>query len=364
MWEESITHLVTKGHMLPRLLSTSWRKESGARISGDRPLDRDKVQAPCIVADPSGGFRLFYTALGPAKPFPACQGYILSAFSDDGLVFHKDPGIRLTPQPELSALSLRVLAPSVTSYGAGCWRMYFEARGPADQPTAICSAVSTDLLQWMLEEGLRLQSSGGVGGPRYCRLPDGRGRLYCFMSAFDADGIDGGNLISHSVISAVTVDGLHFDMEPGYRLTDGQGVYDAKGITAAEVIPPVEAGDTWTMVYSSWQDIPTGAAAPVHPSHDPDAVRSGRSEDFAATSIAADMAGYRSRIFVAHSTDGLSWDRGPCLVEGGGYASDNIDAVHAEDMSLVRIGPDAYRMYYAACNRHGQWQIASAVHGL
>ena len=79
-----------------------WRKEVGARIEGSRELDSSKVQAPGVVRLASGGFRLFYTAVGPAKPYRTCQGYILSAVSGDGVSFHKEPGIRLAPQPELS----------------------------------------------------------------------------------------------------------------------------------------------------------------------------------------------------------------------------------------------------------------------
>ena len=30
-------------------------------------------------------------------------------------------------------------------------------------------------------------------------------------------------------------------------------------------------------------------------------------------------------------------------------------------MSLVRIGSGEYRMYYAACDKDGNWRIASAV---
>ena len=81
----------------------------------------------------------------------------------------------------------------------------------------------------------------------------------------------------------------------------------------------------------------------------------------AAASIACDMAGYRSRIFVARSTDGLTWKRGPCAIEGEGYLGEGLDAVHAEDMSLIALGKGVYRMVYAACDRDGNWRIASAV---
>ena len=342
--------------------SNRWRREPGARLQGSRDLDCSKVQAPCVVRIPAGGFRLFYTAVGPAKPFPECQGYILSAVSDDGLEFHTEPGIRLAPQPTLPHMSLRVIAPTVTRCEDDRWRMYFESRGPADRPTAICSAVSSDMLSWELEAGIRLQSAGGgVGGPRYLQLPDGRGRLYCFSREFGPGGVAGGQQTSTCVISAITSDGLHFQLEPGYRLRDREASYDTAGISAAEVIPPAADGQRWTMLFSAWQDVPPGTVAPLHPSQDAAAVASGRSADFAAASIASDMAGYRSRIFVAWSDDGLVWERAGCAIEGAGYGGDGLDAVHAEDMSLIQFGPGQYRMYYAACDKDGNWRIASAV---
>jgi hypothetical protein len=49
------------------------------------------------------------------------------------------------------------------------------------------------------------------------------------------------------------------------------------------------------------------------------------------------------------------------VIEGAGYGNEGLDAVHAEDMSVVPIGGGKYRMYYAACDRGGSWRIASAV---
>ena len=338
-----------------------WRKEAGWRLQGSRDLDSSKLQAPGVVATPSGGFRLFYTAVGPAKPYRTCQGYILSAVSDDGLVFHTEPGIRLAPQPAFPHMSLRVIAPTVSQCADGRWRMYFESRGSADRPTVICSAVSSDMLNWEHETGIRLQGFGGVGGPRYVPLPDGRGRLYCFASEFGSGKLHSGQRLSQNMVSAITSDGLNFEFEPGYRMRDKQAEYDTMGITAAEVVPPLDGGDNWTMFFSAWQDVPPGTVVPVHPSHDANAVAKGLSDDFAAASIASDMAGYRSRIFAAYSTDGLVWDRAGCVIDGQGYVGQGLDAVHAEDMSLVKIGTGKYRMYYAACDKDGNWRIASAV---
>ena len=336
-----------------------WRKEAGARVQGSRPLDQLKVQAPCVVRVPDGGYRLFYTAIGPGKPCANCQGYILSAYSSDGLQFELEPGIRIGPEPEVPHMALRVLAPSVARTDDGRWRMYFEAHGTADRPSVICSAISNDLLSWTREEGIRVQGFDRVGGPRYVSLPDGRGRLYCFASVKDHSGGDSGRL--QGVVSATTSDGLSFSIDDGYRLSGRQTEYDSAGITAAQVLPPSSADGNWKMFYSAWQDLPAGTIAPLHPSRDPEATSNGASADFAAASIASDMSGYRSRIFTAHSKDGLAWERDCCVVEGGGYTGNELDAVHAEDMSLVELEPGRYRMYYAACDRHGNWRIASAV---
>jgi len=337
-----------------------WHKEPGSRIASSRPLDDAKVQGPCIVRRPDGGFRLFYTAVGSAKPFRDCQGYILSAVSEDGLSFVSEPGIRIAPQPALPHMSLRVLVPSITPFAQG-WRMYFEARGPADQPTVIASAVSHDQLTWHIDGGIRLQTDGGVGGPRIMRFPDGHLRLYCFQSEYSTGGPSGGERIGMTIVSALSNDGLSFVVEPGSRLHDRQTDYDTAGITAAEVLPPTSPGGPWMMYFSAWQNPPADGNSPVHPSHDPNAVSSGRSADFAAASIASDMSGYRSRIYVAASTDGLTWHRGPCVIEGAGYGGAGVDAVHAEDMSLIRLDDGRLRMYYAACDAQGQWSIASAV---
>ena len=331
-----------------------WIKEPGFRVRGTRALDQSKVQAPGVVRRPGGGFRLFYTGIGPGKPFPECQGYILSAVSDDGITFGKEPGIRVAPQPAVPHMSRRVLAPSVAQFAADRWRMYFEARGPADEPTAICSAVSDDLLSWEHEDGIRLTSEHGVGAPRYLAMPGGGGRMYCFRDEL----VPGSDQRTHCVVSARSSSGLDFELHPGYCLKSDQAPADEIGITAAEAVPPAAPGDTWTMFFSAWQDVSPGTVVPVHPSRDTDTAGG---TDFAAASIACDMAGYRSRIYAAYSRDGLEWERGDCVIEGAGYGGDGEDAVHAEDMALIRLDDGRYRMYYACCNKDGEWGVTSAV---
>lgn len=342
--------------------SLHWTKEPLPRLTGSRPLDAHKVQAPCIVRKPDGGFRLFYTGIGPGKPFRDCQGYILSATSDDGLHFTPESGIRIGPQREILHFSLRAIAPTITSLPDHGWRMYFEARGPAHLPTVIRSAISRDQLHWELEPGIRLQCPGGVGGPRFTHLPEGFGRLYCFESVHAHPGIGQAPRISSRIISARSTDGLHFEIEPGVRLPDRQSYFDSAGITAAEVLPPSQPGGLWTMFYSAWQDSPSGSDTPIHPSQD--TLGKIPPDDFAAASIASDISGYRSRIFSADSSDGLAWRGGSPVIEGRGYDFPELDGVHAEDMSLIRLDDGCLRMYYAACDRSGCWCIASAVSNL
>ena len=118
---------------------------------------------------PEGGYRLFYTAVGPAKPYARCQGYI----------------------------SARVPTTAYSSIQSPA----FASRGSADRPTVICSAVSDDLLHWKHEDGIRLAGFDGVGGPRYLKMPDGLWRISCFASECVEDR-------RQSIVSAASSDGL------------------------------------------------------------------------------------------------------------------------------------------------------------
>src|SRR3954447_552796 len=110
-----------------------WIPEPGSRVGGARPPGAAKVQAPGAVVLPAGGVRLFYTGVGPGRPYREAQGYILSALSADGISFQVEDGIRVGPDPAIPWLSRRALAPTVTRLCDGRWRMYFEARGTADR---------------------------------------------------------------------------------------------------------------------------------------------------------------------------------------------------------------------------------------
>ena len=44
-----------------------------------------------------------------------------------------------------------------------------------------------------------------------------------------------------------------------------------------------------------------------------------------------------------------------------GYGGIDLDAVHAEDMSLIKLPDGRWRMYYADCDTYGVWRIVSAI---
>ena len=230
-----------------------WAREPGTRLQGSRGLDSSKLQSPCIVPRPEGGWRLFYIAIGPARPFTECQGYVLSAVAGaDGVDFTKEEGVRLAPVPGRAHMSRRLIAPTVMACDGG-WRMYLEARGPADELTVISSAFSADMLSWEHEDGFRLSHpTMGFGGPRIVSLPGGGGlRLYLFTSVYADDGPAGAgegadpSRLEQGVMSATSADGLNFSLDPGWRLRgdvplcDRAGrPYPSIGITAADVLPP------------------------------------------------------------------------------------------------------------------------------
>ena len=77
----------------------AWSKDPEVSIAMDTPLDNLSVLTPNVVRLPDGGYRMYYTGLGDARPEESSNGYILSAFSKDGLNWVNDPGIRVGKPP-------------------------------------------------------------------------------------------------------------------------------------------------------------------------------------------------------------------------------------------------------------------------
>ena len=90
---------LTSAHFHQRDPGVIWDKDPHIAIDLDSPLDSESILTPNVVRWPSGGYRMYYTGLGPAHSDPNAVGYILSAYSADGLKWSKDEGIRIDLHP-------------------------------------------------------------------------------------------------------------------------------------------------------------------------------------------------------------------------------------------------------------------------
>jgi len=78
---------------------TKWRKDDRIAIDLDRPLDSERILTPNVIRLSTGGYRMYYLGCGPARTSASASAYILSAFSEDGDSWEKDPGIRVDVHP-------------------------------------------------------------------------------------------------------------------------------------------------------------------------------------------------------------------------------------------------------------------------
>ncbi|MDP2730187.1 MAG: hypothetical protein Q8O55_06880 [Dehalococcoidales bacterium] len=171
----------------------AWTVDPGNRL--------EDATVPNIHRPEDGRFRMYYG--GP--------GGILSAISDDGLTFTKEPGVRV-PSGSMGTSEAIASDPSVVVLKDGRVRLYYKGAtgpgGPGQSVHRIFSAVSTDGLSFE-KEGIRIDSQqtpdrGWASVPETVVLPDGRVRLY-----YVSDGLD----VKHGIVSVISEDGLSFTRE-------------------------------------------------------------------------------------------------------------------------------------------------------
>lgn len=306
-----------------------WTKDDRIAIDLDHPLDSDRILTPNVI-HMAGGYRMYYTGLGPERRDPDALGYILSALSDDAVTWRKDPGVRVDLFPPYA--SARTLCPDVIPLSDGSYRMYFEARsgvpaseeerflGPA-KPTVILSAVSKDGLNWSPEEGVRFgDDTWSYGTPRVLYVEgDDRTveyRMYFHRYTFPLrPGLDAGN----HIISALSSDGLSFEEEPGVRIRQ-ETERETFSVYAPEV---VRLGDgSYRMYYSAWSEM------------------------------------IRGGIFTATSADGLAWRKSPnpCIELGGRWDGDMVS-----EPCVIDLKEGAARLFYEAADDGENYRILSAT---
>ena len=281
--------------------------------------------SPRVVALPEGGYRLYYSQILPRDGFPAgANDYdnattrILSATSVDGMHWQPESGVRLSSQ-QGGAGDFRVVSSEVVPAigDSGKLRMYFEScPGTQSQQNSIRSAVSDDGLNWEVEAGHRMAVDGcNLCAPRIQFLDDGRCRLYFYQR-------------SVGIMSAVSVDGIEFASEPGVRISDG-GPNNRITAFAPEILR-----------------LPDGRLRMYYAGY-----REGQSAD----------------ILTALSEDGIDWQNDDELVHPPG--SKSWDSAKCSEMCVVwdpRNVESGFQMLYEACdgtspNNRGVWRIALAV---
>lgn len=196
----------------------SFAAESGTRLP-------DGSGMPRVVANPSGGWRLFFSSGGGIK----------SAVSADGLTFTIENGFRVTQEAAgftgttVSATS----GPTVLTLADGRYRMYFsDLPRPGDPPGGhrIKSAVSSNQLTWTVEPGIRIGPGAAVlteSAEHPFALANADGSMTLYYGKFSG----GGSASPEGLYHSTSNDGVTFEQETydvffgndpdAVRLTDG-----------------------------------------------------------------------------------------------------------------------------------------------
>lgn len=155
-----------------------------------------------ILALPDGRYRMyFHTPLGEPN------AGIGSAISSDGLNFEPEPGLRITAKEAGFGPGYELSPGDIVPTGDGRYRMYFSSLTPLIGDVSwqtIKSAVSTDLLEWEVEEGDRIGGSATISGgehPSAVLNPDGSVTLFY------------GRNVNYALFYSTSKDGLTFEKE-------------------------------------------------------------------------------------------------------------------------------------------------------
>ena len=300
-------------------------KDSQPALEADSPLDASRILTPNVVRRPDGGFRMYYTGLGPGRRDSA--GYILSAVSDDGERWSKEGGVRVDSGLREDN-SRRSLCPDVIPLPDGGLRMYFEGRGPDGTPSVILSAVSADGLTFELEPGQRSSRFGPEGSYSYGTprvlyfLDQTRLRFRMYYHRYTHPFVSGVGAGNH-ILSAVSNDGLEFVEETGVRVPQ-ETPRESYSVYAPEVLRLGSGG--YRMFYAAWSEGPPGGTGGWNGS-----------------------GGIAGGLFTAVSADGLLWCKSERVVVELGGEGERDQGMVSEPCMLVL--PDGRaRLLYECCD--------------
>ncbi len=210
----------------------SWTVEEGIRVYAGSD--------PYVIELGDGSYRMYYTGFDP-------RWRICSAVSSDGINWVKESGNRLTGGGTYTPYG--VAHPCVMVLADGTYLMYFTGVGPTWR---ILSAVSEDGLNWVQEEGVRVDvggpyDEGHAGNPKVITLPDGTLKMY-----YAGTNYEGPDRVSR-VLSVSSVDGFLWTKDPGIVIDVG-GEFDLYHAIPSGIF---KFGDTYRMFYEA-SSVPDG----------------------------------------------------------------------------------------------------------
>lgn len=296
-----------------------WTKDPTPAIEFNPLVPSNGVLTPNVVALAEGGYRMYYTGFAPGTTKTDLLGHILSAYSADGSAWTLDEGVRVDVHGPHACQ--RTLCPDVVPMPDGGYRMYYEARTP-DVPTVILSATSPDGVAWEMEHGVRIADGvWSYGSPRCVYFPTDRGlvyRLYFHHYSFPlTSGLDAQN----HIVSAVSRDGLSFEIEPGVRIAQ-ETERETYAVYAPEVVRLRD--DSFRMFYAAWAE------------------------------------GIDGGIFTAVSDDGIAWTKSPVPLLD---LDSRLDCRMVSEPCVIELPDGRFRMFYEARDAAGRAQILSASSG-
>ena len=223
----------------------NWTKEQGVRLDSD--VEGEDI-APeggfDIVRLSNGTYRMYYTGCYQSTNLQS----ILSALSEDGLVWRKEDGVRVAGMGA-GYDDRDATDPYVLALSNGTYRMFYSCTNSWEFiPAYTSSAFSVDGINWT-KEGVRLNPGGRADGYDDWRasgsfwvvsVPGGYRMLYT--------GLDD-SLGRHRILSAFSPDSLTWTKEPGVRVNLG-AAEDFEGNTVEDpVLMRLENG-TYRMFYT------------------------------------------------------------------------------------------------------------------
>lgn len=263
----------------------------------------------------------------------------VTTFPEPEEVWAKEPGIRIDG----------ATTPSVVRLTDGTWRIYYAVK------EGIVSALSQDGVQWVKDEGVRLENESHsanqarVSGPTVFTLKDGGFRMLY-------EGSDA-KQSSFVILSAVSTDGLAWKREKGVRLTD-KNRFDQDIAASPNVVRAVGGelfcyfGDGNTIKVATSKDqgvtwFKRSLSGLPQASVDPSVIimPDGVWRMYFAASQSTDRL-LNSRILSARSTNGLDWS-----VENGARIIADKKATQVLDPDVIMVSLGKMRLYYVQLDK-------------